>query len=250
MTIDSICKQDRLLFNVGRWNLKKRPHINKEYCKLSRKKSKLALIIPLTIAIGVMLSPESLVTVGNGMGSVGVFFVAFIFLAMLGHFLNVHSYGELSGLHSRAEETSVLKEAFGFLPAVLLPLSSKAMFLICASTGILATAGYVFNEVFVYWFPNLGFSFCLLCFLLVINLLSRKVAAVAQIIFVSVALLGLAFLVFVGLVGLDNAPKIVKEGAIVYRAGTTGIVGNHTTDGGPGSGIRWKKQTGMSEFFI
>jgi amino acid transporter len=87
-------------------------------------------------------------------------------------------------------------------------LSSRVLFAVCASTGILATAGYVFNEVFVYWFPNLGFSFCLLTLLLVINLLGRKVTITAQITFVAVALVGLALLVLVGFLELGNASGV------------------------------------------
>ena len=74
---------------------------------------------------------------------------------------------------------------------MVLPLCARVLLLVCASTGTLAIAGYVFNEVFVYWFPNLGFSFCVLVVLLTLNLLSPKVAKTAQLFFVAVALLGL-----------------------------------------------------------
>ncbi|NIN66172.1 MAG: hypothetical protein GTO63_16055, partial [Anaerolineae bacterium] len=72
-------------------------------------------------------------------------------------------------------------------PAIAIPLCARVAFTICAATGILVVAGYVFNEVFVYWFPNLGFSFLLLGFLLVLNLLGRTISLVAQVIFIAVA---------------------------------------------------------------
>jgi amino acid transporter len=106
----------------------------------------------------------------------------------------------------------LIRQGFGWLPATMLVFYSRVLFIICASTGILATAGYVFNEVFVYWFPNLGFSFCLLGFLLLINLLDRRVVTLAQIIFVSVALLGLAFLVFAGFLKMGQVTEFSIRG--------------------------------------
>ena len=173
--------------------------------------SKLDSIIPLTIALGVMLSPESLIILGNSVGSAGDLFLVFLILAMVAHFLTVLSYSEMFALQSaRLTEVFLVKQALGSIPAAVLPLSSKVMFVICASTGILATAGYVFNEVFVYWFPNLGFSFCLLGVVLVINLLGRKVATTAQIILMSATVLGLIFLSFAGYLKLSSAPEVAS----------------------------------------
>ncbi|UCD31080.1 MAG: APC family permease [Desulfobacterales bacterium] len=168
--------------------------------------SKLSIIVPLTIALGVILSPESQVILGNGMGSGGAFFSIAIVLAVLAYFLTALSYSELPRRYpGLSAESELLRKSFGSVPATILQLSSRVLFAVCASTGILAVTGYVFNEVFVYWFPNLGFSFCLLGLLLLINLLGRKVTITAQITFVTVALVGLALLVVVGFLGLGNA---------------------------------------------
>ena len=176
---------------------------------MSKNGAKLSIIVPLSIALGVMLSPESLALLGNGMGSGGAFFLISLVLAAIAHLLTSLSYGEMDirnpGL---AAESDLLRKSFGAVPATILPLSSRVLFAVCASTGILATAGYVFNEVFVYWFPNLGFSFCLLALLLVINLLGRKVTVTAQISFVAVALVGLVILVLVGSLGLADASRV------------------------------------------
>jgi hypothetical protein len=32
---------------------------------------------------------------------------------------------------------------------------------VCASAGLVVSAGFVFNKVFVYWFPNFAFAFAL-----------------------------------------------------------------------------------------
>ncbi|UCG13359.1 MAG: APC family permease [Deltaproteobacteria bacterium] len=186
-------------------------------------------MFPFTIALGVMLSPDSLMILGNGMGETGPLFLAFILLAMLAHVLTVLSYGELFLLYPlRQGEPVLLKAAFGSLPATVLLLCSRVMFVICASTGILATAGYVFNEVFVYWFPNLGFSFCLLGFLLMLNLMGWKIAARTQLILVTVALLGLILLTVVGQLEWSNPDRV---GSIVFpgakdlaRVGVAGLL--------------------------
>lgn len=165
--------------------------------------------MPLSIALGVMLSPESLIILGNATGSAGALFLVFLMLTMVAHFLTVLSYSETFALQSgRPTEFGLVGQAFGSITAAVLSLSSKVIFVICASTGILATAGYVFNEVFAYWFPNLGFSFCVLGVILVINLLGRKVATTAQIILVSAALLGLILLSLAGYLKLSSAPEV------------------------------------------
>ena len=174
---------------------------------LNTDNSRFYLLAPISIALGVMLSPESLVVLGNGMGSGGALFLIFVLLAVLAHFLTVVSYDELLYRHPGSlGESNLGRKTLGSFLATILPLSSKVLFALCASAGILATAGYVFNEVFLYWFPNLGFSFCLLTLLLAINLIGRKVAIAAQITFVTVSILGLAMLIAVGSLELGNAP--------------------------------------------
>ena len=174
---------------------------------LNTNNSRFYVLVPISIALSVMLSPESLVVLGNGMGRGGAPFLIFVSLAVFAHFLTVVSYGELLCLQPGSlGESNLVRKTLGSVLDTILPLSSKVLFALCASAGILATAGYVFNEVFLYWVPNLGFSFCLLALLLVINLIGRKVATAAQITFVTVSILGLAILITVGSLELGDAP--------------------------------------------
>ena len=162
----------------------------------------------IAVAMGVMLSSESLTLLGNNVGAAGIYFLAFIPAAVLLHLITALSYGELlSPFPGPKGEARFIKEALGSIPAIVLPIGSRVLFTICAATGILATAGYVFNEMFLYWFPNLGFSFCLLGLLVLINLLGPKFSKTTQIIFVSLALLGLLVLSIGGLLGWENAPS-------------------------------------------
>jgi amino acid transporter len=167
--------------------------------------------IPLiAIAMGLLLSPGSLTILGNNMGLVGAPFLIFILTALVIHLFTALAYGEIFSTFPGPEgEPRFLKEALGPTPALVLPLCSRVLFTLCAATGILATAGYAFNEVFVHWFPNLGFSFCLLGFLLLINFLGHRVRSTAQIFFVAMTVLGLLFLSIVGLSHLGKAPPAI-----------------------------------------
>ncbi|MBW2222377.1 MAG: hypothetical protein JRF22_07600 [Deltaproteobacteria bacterium] len=168
-------------------------------------------IISLALAMGLMLSPESLVILGNAMGIAGVSFLLFIMSAMVIHLFTALSYGEVYSLYKGAgSEARIIKDALGSIPAIVLPICSRVVFTVCASTGILATAGYVFNEVLVNWFPNLGFSFCLLGFLVLINLWNQRVTEMVQIMLVTVAICGLTFLSAVGFIGLESTSPVVK----------------------------------------
>ena len=62
----------------------------------------------------------------------------------------------------------------------------------------------MFNEVFVYWFPNLGFSFCLLGMVVGLNLAGSRVATLAQLSYVALALGGVLGLAGLGLLGLGR----------------------------------------------
>jgi hypothetical protein len=88
----------------------------------------------------------------------------------------------------------------------VLPLCARVIYTVSATTGILAIAGYVFNEVFVYWFPNLGFSFCLLGMVVGLNLAGSRVATLAQLSYVALALGGVLGLAGLGLLEVGQTP--------------------------------------------
>ncbi|MDY6954646.1 MAG: hypothetical protein SWE60_24345, partial [Thermodesulfobacteriota bacterium] len=124
-------------------------------------------IFTISVAMGLLVSPEALTLVGNSAGGAGQGFVGFVLLAGLAHLLVSLTYGRAFALYPGPfGEARFIRKAFGAIAAVVSPVCARVTVAVCASTALLATAGYVFNEVFVYWFPNLGFSFCLLGFLL------------------------------------------------------------------------------------
>ncbi|MDY6791784.1 MAG: APC family permease [Thermodesulfobacteriota bacterium] len=166
----------------------------------------------IAVATGLMLSSESLALLGNNAGVAGMSFLIFIPAAILLHLVTAFSLGEIMSPFPGPEaEARFIRMALGPVFAIVFPIGARVLFTVCAATGILATAGYVFNETFLFWFPNLGFSFCLLGILVLINLLGSKFSKTAQIMFVSVAILGLLVLSIGGLSGWENVPSVAEN---------------------------------------
>jgi amino acid transporter len=165
-------------------------------------------MIFLVFTLGVMLSPDTLILVGNTLGHEGRAALSGLLVAGGLHVLTARTYGRL-GLHpaAREGESQILHAAFGPLVATVLPLCARVIYTVSAATGVLAIAGYVFNEVFVYWFPNLGFSFCLLGMVVGLNLAGSRVATLAQLSYVALALGGVLGLAGLGLLGAGQTPS-------------------------------------------
>lgn len=176
-----------------------------------------------TMAMGLILSPEALMVLGNSVGGVGFGALVALAVAALVALGTVYSYAMLArSVPSVDSEAGALQVAFGALPALVVPLSARLLVMVSTATLMLATAGYVFNEVLVYWFPNLGLSFCLLGVLLLLNLLGRRVALVAQVGFLGVVVVGLVGLSVIALTGLGRpvAASVVSPtaGALVWQS--------------------------------
>jgi amino acid transporter len=185
-------------------------------------------MIFLAFALGVMLSPDTLMLLGNTLGHEGRAALSGLLVAGGLHVLTARTYGRL-GLHPavREGESQVLHAAFGPLVATVLPLCARIVYTVAATTGSLATAGYVFNEVFVYWFPNLGFSFCLLGILVGLNLAGSRVAMLAQLSYVALALGGVLGLAAMGLLEWGQAPfvsEVTASSVVTVRGLLAGLV--------------------------
>jgi len=160
---------------------------------------KLLTAFSVALSMALMLSPGSLILLGNSIGATCSLFLLFIPVAIGVQIITAMTYGQLHSLFPRGGEGLFLKEALGPIPAIAVPLCSRVCFTVCASTGMLVTAGFVFNEVFVYWFPNFAFAFIMLGVLLAINLFENRVAEILQIVSVLTVCLGLIFLCIVAL---------------------------------------------------
>ncbi len=145
-----------------------------------------------------MLSPETLGLQGNIAGASGSS-VFWLLAAIVGlHGLNIAT-------SPWPDELAPLRSAFGAWGTSMLMLAARPAVAVLMATATLVTAGFVFNEIFVYWFPNFGFAALLLVGLLALNLAGRRIAALAQSLFFLTALSGLGVLTVIGLAGAGGA---------------------------------------------
>ncbi len=155
----------------------------------------------LTIVLAWMLSSESLILLGNGAGNYGITLVFVLALFAL-----VSAAGALCIHHPQLPQadfggTEVIRKTIGDVAALSLTLASRLSVTILAACGMLVTAGFAFNEIFVYWFPNFAFASILLALLVIVNILGRKRAQTAQVVFMSILLAGIAGLLFLAVTG-------------------------------------------------
>lgn len=165
-------------------------------------------LLSFALGAGWLLSPESLVIAGNSAGNMGWFTLPVLTIAalLLGSSGKLLKHPQLPNHAGR--ELEILTNLTGTIPAVSLILVSCIPLTILAATALLVTSGYTFNEVFLYWFPNFGFSFLLLGLLTALQFFPDKIVFKAQVVFVSIAVLGLSFL---ALSGISAGGKPVTE---------------------------------------
>jgi len=158
-----------------------------------------SLFLSLALGTGWLLSPESLVITGNAAGQMGwmtlplLASVALLF-TICGRLLSSPRLPTTAN-----KEQQILTNMAGNIPATSLSIAASIPLLVLAATALLVTSGYTFNEVFLYWFPNFGFSFLILAFLTLLQFFSKNIIFKAQILFVSLAAGGLLFLALYGI---------------------------------------------------
>jgi L-asparagine transporter-like permease len=151
----------------------------------------------LALAVGLMFTPDTLTLFGNSLGTVGWFLLLLTPVALIVHLATVHSF---QILHAASGDHLVGFQSYlGGRSAAVIAMCGKLPFAVCASAALAVTAGFVFNEVYVYWFPNFAFAFLLLGATAILNLFSIRAAQAAQVIAVFAAGLGLVFLAGAGL---------------------------------------------------
>jgi hypothetical protein len=162
-----------------------------------------SLFLSLALGAGWLLSPESLVIAGNAAGQMGwmtlpvLASIALLF-TVCGKLINSPQV-----TNTDSKEQLMLQSMIGKIPATGFSLAAVIPLLVLAATALLVTSGYTFNEVFLYWFPNFGFSFLLLALLTILQFFSDKIIFRAQICFVSLATGGLLILSLYGIAATD-----------------------------------------------
>lgn len=174
----------------------------------------LSNLMSSSVALGLILSPESLAKLGNGLGQGGTTFLALLALAAFLQTVNALSYDRLNRfLSSGGLESYPMGALTGPWIAASLPLIARVPAFACLGTAVLATAGFVFNEVFAYWFPNFAFAFLVLVLLALTNVVSPRAALLAQTVFAGAAVTGLLGLSFASLSLWNSAPSLDSIGA-------------------------------------
>lgn len=159
----------------------------------------LPFLSSFALAIVWMISPESLVLLATMVGQHGPLSLGLLTLFGLLS-LSISSLLHHSALPKVEEqEPLVMTAILGPATTTTLILAARVPLLLFVSTGVLVTAGFVFNETFFYWFPNFAFAFLLLVLLSLCNILQEQLAMVLQLAFTAIAILGLLLLAIIGL---------------------------------------------------
>jgi hypothetical protein len=164
-----------------------------------------SLLISACMSMGFMISPLSLVVLGNSAGLIGQWllwilpFIAMINLWTASIYMRFRQGLCPSGSLKPTDSTPKSKWIL-----TILQLSSLIPFCIGASTLILAMAGYVFNEIFLFWFPNLLFSICFLILVVTVNLIGSSISRSFQSLAVVIFLGSMILLLILGVLNWEE----------------------------------------------
>ena len=181
-------------------------------------------LIAMAWGMGMFISPEALFLHGKMAGLNGYGFVLPLGAGLFLHWFNGTGTGQ-DGFTITAPDAEIrlLKDTWGSLAAALLLLMARPVAAVCLATAVLVTSGFVFNEVFLHWFPNFGFAALLLVGLLIVNVIGPQVAAALQLILASIAIIGIAGISMVGLLAWSQAPHAPQEVAFVANSQSVGL---------------------------
>ncbi len=150
-------------------------------------------------ALGLMVMPDNLALSGQFAGQLGIFAPLILAASVLIYFRYANSFANLYEISPNAGGKDFDGHKHIGTLLVYYPLVVRILATIFLATGLTVSSGFVFNEVFVYWFPNFAFAFILLAALVGLQLLGKSYRKKAQIFFVGTVLLGLSVIIVVGL---------------------------------------------------
>ncbi len=165
---------------------------------------------PFLLGMGLILSPLNLAALGNAAGLTGSYFPIVLLSVLAVHLLTAQSYQALfdAGPGEGREASPDTPRADPFLTLLL---GSRLSLAITAVPLILVSAGFIFNELFLYWFPNFGFAYGMLIILLLLNLLGEKSVLRTQFFLVGIAFVGIWLISTIGLWSVFFTPEAVKH---------------------------------------
>jgi hypothetical protein len=165
-------------------------------------------IAPMAWLMALMLAPHSLALAGTLASHLGAW--QLICLVLIGGLFILNA-----GVPSRIRPTSPISSAtLSDRASIVLLLSSRLTTALTGSVILAVSAGFIFNEIFIYWFPNFAFAYLVLTIVVIIQFLGSTAKQWAQVIFTGIAAAGLVVLVLFGLIHDPTVASIpVKWGA-------------------------------------
>ncbi len=153
------------------------------------------------MGMGVLLSPDSLVLLGRFMGRTGWAGLALLAGGMLLFLFFAANVRALTPPQPTRTSLSSWDAA-----GIYLLFTTRLFAVLFLATGVLVSSGYVFNEVFLYWFPNFGFAFLLLFLVLAVQLTGRQIPLIGQMVFVGLTISGLLVIILKGITAAETGP--------------------------------------------
>jgi hypothetical protein len=160
-----------------------------------------SLLTSSSLALSWMLSPDALIILANSIGQSGMMFFVPFTIGVILSALAINLIHHPAVAINTGNSFTRLAGSTGLLPAMTLTLASRLCLVLLLPTGMLVTAGFSFNETFLYWFPNFGFSFLLLGIILLLHLVGMRTALAAQTFFICLTICCLVLLCLAGLLG-------------------------------------------------
>lgn len=166
-------------------------------------------ILSVGLVLAWLVTPESIVLVTKGSGLGGLTFLGALVIGCLLAVMNsavIHNPRLADDGYDN--DLLVLTGVFGKIVAMVGLLSGRIPILIFAATGMLVSAGFVFNEIFIYWFPNFLFACLLIALLAAMHLFGTRHVLLIQSLLLLLTIGGL--LVLSGL-GVFAKPATVQS---------------------------------------
>jgi len=159
-----------------------------------------------------IMTPESLVLAGkisgiSGSMSAAVLAGAVVLCLIINFVIRPPAHVGSGGF----SDHEVLQSAFGKIISLAMIVCGRLPILFFASTAMLVSAGFAFNEIYVYWFPNFLFASILLFIITVVNIFGERTALKLQSVLVFISAAGLAIILLMA-AGAEPAVLEIEAG--------------------------------------
>jgi len=143
-----------------------------------------------------MFTPDALNFWGNALGSLGYMALPALGAGIFTHLVTLGSFRRITEAHAAHGGDIKGTGGIGGRPASgLILICAKLPLTLGLSTGLLVSAGFTFNETFIYWFPNFAFAYLLLAAVAAANLLGRQAVRISQAAALGIILGGIVILI-------------------------------------------------------